>query len=1044
MITALALGALELAVVVIFHWSLIASLWELQYGSLWLAPGALLLSCLALAPCAALARALLENTPPKRWLTIGSFAIFGALVAYGVSDGRHFDLWWRRVGFVAVVAGGAGFAAFHLGPLIARQARERRRVLALGCACAAVCFEVLNAFVLVRLYPAFHWGLALLTVFSVALFAALIDASTTNVEPADHAAPPRRALTSLAWLVLPLAAALLWQPASQRLARFDNFRLLLLDEAPLLGNVVQASALLAPPPALPEFDEAAGQGAARGSPANSSAARVSFTDRDILLISVDALRADHLGSYGYSRPTTPNIDALAAEGVRFERAYCATPHTSYSVTSLMTGKYIRPLLLQGIGEQSETWASLLKTYGYRTAAFYPPAIFFIDSDRFESFSNNAFGFEYQKKEFLEGPPRVAQLEAYLAERDTDQRLFVWVHLFGPHEPYDLHPEFDFGPRDIDRYDSEVRAADETVGQLVAAFRKDRPNAVVMLTSDHGEEFGDHGGRYHGTSVYEEQVRVPLVISARGAVAPHVVEPPVQTIDLLPTTLAALGVPLRPRLRGRDLGPQLAGAGSADDDGFAYAETDQHSLLAEGSLRLLCQRKLGACRLYDLQSDPTQQRDIALDRPDDFSRLRQRLRRLNSTHGKYERRGLQAEGKGWPAPILRAISGDGDAAAEVSELLDDADLHVRRKAAETLFRLHRPETAPSLRLALQRDEDFTVRAYAALALTRMGQGASLTGELLDHSDVTWRRLAALALAETGDDEGRFELIAWWSSGQRDYTESMEMLAAFANIQAEDAVPALLRSLPEVRLRAEIAKTLGSIGDPAARGLMARALANEPYQTARSALATALLRLGADNELVVPLRRWLGVADPLQEGLRIATEAGILEHVGGPGSRDLERLRENAAIGEMVRVVVPKTGDGRGLRLLVRARNTSSEPGQVWVGLPHGVFAYDSKGKLTKARKVPEIHPTMRIAVPFAAGGDAVEAHTRVPPEFGLAPGRASFLVVLATRGIELESLAVLPTQAELSSSAEPQQTVQVADEEAKAEDSTRRAGKAGEQ
>src|SRR5690606_13171204 len=105
------------------------------------------------------------------------------------------------------------------------------------------------------------------------------------------------------------------------------------------------------------------------------------------------------------------------------------PHTSYSVTSLLTGKYIRPLLLQGAGADSETWASLLRTYGYRTAAFYPPAVFFIDSERFASFEQSNLGFEYQKKEFLEGAPRVEQVRSYVDAQSSDQKLFVWVHLF---------------------------------------------------------------------------------------------------------------------------------------------------------------------------------------------------------------------------------------------------------------------------------------------------------------------------------------------------------------------------------------------------------------------------------------------------------------------------------------------------------------------------------------------------------------------------------------------------------------------------------------
>ena len=264
---------------------------------------------------------------------------------------------------------------------------------------------------------------------------------------------------------------------------------------------------------------------------------------------------------------------LAAEAVKFDYAYAPTAHTSYSVTSLMTGKYMRPLLLQGAGADSDTWASLLRRYGYRTAAFYPPAVFFIDQPRFESFRTSFLGFEYRKVEFLEGPARARQVTQYLDSQPAGRRLFVWVHLFGPHEPYEAHEGFDFGARDIDRYDSEIAYADAAVGTITEAFLSKRPNSLVILSADHGEEFGDHGGRYHGTSVYEEQVRVPLIVRAPQLFKAQVGSAnPVQTIDLLPTVLSALDVPVPPRMRGRNIGPLLAA--KAAEPGLALAETEE--------------------------------------------------------------------------------------------------------------------------------------------------------------------------------------------------------------------------------------------------------------------------------------------------------------------------------------------------------------------------------------------------------------------------------------------------------------------------------------
>ena len=628
-----------------------------------------------------------------------------------------------------------------------------------------------------RLYPAFHLGLAALVLGSAPLAAEALERALGTAPP-EAPARVRRFPVGAGSVALLVLLVLLVVPTARRLSHFDNFRLLVSEHAPVAGRAVELAARFAPVAPEDAVDCDALGASARAEhdacAAVPSAGRtLDLRGRDFLLISIDALRADHLGSYGYARPTTPHIDELAAHSVLFEHAYAPTPHTSYSVTSLMTGKYMRPLLLQGIAQDSDTWAALFRTYGYRTAAFYPPAVFFIDPDRFQTFRDGFLGFEYRWVEFAEGARRIEQVASYLASAPTDKRLFTWVHLFAPHEPYENHPEFPFGDRDIDRYDSEIRYADETVGALVAAFRARKPNSVVIVTADHGEEFGEHGGHYHGTSVYEEQVRVPLIVSAPGALAPRRIAEPVQTIDLLPTMLTALDIPKPPRVRGRDLGALLAGH-RPEGKGLALAETEEQTLLAEGTLRLVCARKLGACQLFDLATDPGEMRDIAADQGRAFGELRARLKELGASHGRYEQNGLRAEGKGWPAAILRGISGDGDAAEEIAALLDDADLSIRRKAAELLFELKRPEAKAALRLAVGRDEDEIVRRYSALALTRLGEGAPLTFELEKSSDLAVRRLAALVLAEIGDPRGEKTLIGWWlDPAPRDFERSREI-------------------------------------------------------------------------------------------------------------------------------------------------------------------------------------------------------------------------------------------------------------------------------
>ena len=988
----------ELVVVLASQRRLISGVWEAQWGLVYLAPVLLLLVAAAgLTGAALLGAAARGDRHDARVALALIVAGLAGLSAWGVGGGRLLESLPRRGGFALGVGLGAAVVAYLLAPRLSAWIRLRPGRTALAALGLVLGCELVNQLVLVRLYPAFHLALSVLALM-------LAPALALALPPAEGRRRIPAAVVGALGLAALAALAALARPAATRLGRFDNFRLLLIERAPIASQAVRLAAWLSPPPPITDAE-----GGGLEAPASGERS-VDFRDRDVLLITVDALRADHVGAYGYPRPTTPNLDALAASSARFTHAYAPTPHTSYSVTSLMTGKYMRPLLLQGAGADSDTWASLMRTYARKTAAFYPPAVFFIDTERFAPFRDSFLGFEYQKVEFMEGQGRVEQVAGYLAEAGREQRLFLWVHLFGPHEPYEAHAGHDFGSRDVDRYDSEVRAADETVGALTRLFREQRPGGVVIVTADHGEEFGDHGGRYHGTTVYEEQVRVPLVVSAPGVVAPRTIGEVVQTIDLLPTVLGALDIPRPPRLRGRDLGPLLSGA-RPSGPGLALSETEEHALLAEGPWRLVCQRKLGACQLFDVLADPAQSIDRSGDEAARFRELRARLRELGASHGRYEVKGLRAEGKGWPQAILRGISGDGDAADELLPLLDDADVAIRRKAAEILFELRRPETAQSLRLALGRDEDVEVRRWAALALTRLDQGAPLVFELERSDDLRWKRLASLALAESGDKRGEAALVAWWKdAGARDHARSRELLEALAKIRSKDAVWPLIQSLDDVRLRPFIAQALARIGDEAARVPLARALATERYQGARVAIAQALVELGAEAEMAEPLLRFLGVPDPLPGGLELARRAGILQNVGGPEPRDVTRLTKQSPLGARLELVVPRGGNGRGVRVLLRA-GAAGRAGRVHIGAPHEAIKYDRKGLPIKDRKLPQIHPSHRVTLELAPGPSR-EVHALLPESLGAKPGRPLSLVVFSEEHVAVEAIAVVPLADEL--------------------------------
>ncbi len=764
----------------------------------------------------------------------------GALLGWGVSQGRHFASLALRVPFVVLVAATAGAAAFALVPPVLRAAGEHPRVLAAVGGAASALAWLADERILPRLYPAFHSALFVLTLGAGALVALVLrPARREETRPPALVALLALSASALALVFLPRLARVL--------APADNVRMILFEHAPLEGRAIWLASLIAPPAA----DDAADSGTASASPPGELPRVLDWTGRDIVLVTVDALRADHVSAYGYGRPTTPSLDALAraTDGVRFDAAYCPTPHTSYSITSLMTGKYMRPLIALGLGEDSDTWAALLRRYGYRTAAFFPPAVFFIDGERVPALHERGLDFEYRKEEFATPALRARQVGEYLATAPRDKPLFLWVHFFEPHEPYVAHAEHAFGAADVDRYDSEIAAADEGIGTILAEIRASRPGAIVIATADHGEEFGEHGGRYHGTTVYEEQVRVPLLIEGAG-VARGEIPSVVQTIDLLPTVLAALGIPRPARLRGRDLGPLLANKpdGARGAPGLAFAETDEYTLVARGTARLVCARRAGACALYDRARDPGETHDVASEEPEEARDLRHTLTAIASEHGKLEH-GTEAA---WPEALRRGIAGDADAAEDVAALLDDARQAIRVKAAEVSFDLHVTAVAPAMRRELGAagggastvQTEQAVRAWCALALVRMGEEPSPVAEaLLRDPDAAWRRATSLAFAERGDRRGAADLVAWWNDRTGvEYVRATEIVAALARLRERSAVPALVRSLDDVRLRPFVADALGEIGDSSAGAALATTLASEAQVTSRAHEARALARLG----------------------------------------------------------------------------------------------------------------------------------------------------------------------------------------------------------
>jgi HEAT repeat protein len=314
----------------------------------------------------------------------------------------------------------------------------------------------------------------------------------------------------------------------------------------------------------------------------------------------------------------------------------------------------------------------------------------------------------------------------------------------------------------------------------------------------------------------------------------------QTIDLLPTTLSALGIPRPARLRGRDLGPSLAGKVTTEP-GLAFAETDEYTLLARGDERLVCERRVAACALYDRVTDPGEKHDVSGERAPDTLSMKRAMIGVASEHGRFER----GEEAAWPEALRRGIAGDADAVQDVAALLDDASPAIRAEAARVCFDLHAPGTVDQVRRAANdASQAEPVRRFAALTLVRLGEPPSPRAEAMLHDpSAEWRRRAALAFAERGDARGAVDLRAWWSERSREsYVRATEILAALAKIRDSGATVTLARSLDDVRMRPFIADALAAIGDVSAREELSAVLASETQVTSLVHEARALATLG----------------------------------------------------------------------------------------------------------------------------------------------------------------------------------------------------------
>jgi arylsulfatase A-like enzyme len=358
---------------------------------------------------------------------------------------------------------------------------------------------------------------------------------------------------------------------------------------------------------------------------------------NLLLIAVDTLRADRLGAYGYTRATSPAIDALFEESVVFEDAEGASAWTLPSFASLLTSLPPAAHLCQNaasrLADGHTTLAEILRDRGYETAAVVSHVFLGRRYGLHQGFDDydDSLVLEIDASHRAISSPAINQRGvAWLEERaarDDSRPWFLWLHYFDPHHDYLVHPDQpgNFGTGLTDRYDGEIAFTDRHIGRLLSRLRKlgFERDTIVVFVSDHGEEFGDHGGGGHGSSLHREVTRLALAIRAPGIVPRRVVDP-VHAVDLLPTLLDLLDVP-EPQIpmTGRSLAPIMRGQATELEPVGMIAQTSLYHGAFWTSYRLGRWKLFERFRpgmpplreLYDLRRDPLEHRDLASKHPE---------------------------------------------------------------------------------------------------------------------------------------------------------------------------------------------------------------------------------------------------------------------------------------------------------------------------------------------------------------------------------------------------------------------------------------------
>ncbi len=751
---------------------------------------------------------------------------------------------------------------------------------------------------------------------------------------------------------------------------------------------------------------------------------------NVVLISLDTTRADHLGCYGASTGATPHLDALAGRGVRFARAVSPVPITLPAHASMLTGMIppvtgVHDNMNYRLRADVTTLAEMLGGRGMATAGFVSAFVldhrfglgqgFATFDDTFDNPVRTDFGVERRGEETAEHA--VHWLRSHAA-----RPFFLFVHLYDPHAPYD--PPEPFASRfDDDPYTGEIAAADAAAGKILAALDELglRERTLVVVAGDHGEMLGDHGEPTHTYFVYEKALEVPLIMAGPGIGAGRIVAPRVGLVDIVPTVCGLLGLDPPAGVQGRDLSAWIEGGAPGEDDTPYYCESVTPTRYGANPLLGMMAGRWKYIRttrpeLYDLEADPEETRNLFDPQNEVARRLQRELSRV-----------LAARPAG-AAASHAALSAEEEAKLRSLGYLGGAVVE------DLAVEAGRPD--PKDLIGLHADNQ---RATEMISAGRLDEAEELCLKILaSHPDFAEARmsLARVAIAREEWEEAVRRLRAVLELEPGQYQALYELGVALTKLgRLEEAVEAFRKAVPRdpepPTARINLARALKNAGhlDGAVRELEAAVEARPGDVELADELAELLAQSGCLEEA---RRRLEHVAaehpghartlfDLAQVRLRQGDDAGALAALRqmlatAPGDASMER-RARALLDAEGRtdLLARLSGEGAGggsapsgaraAALARQGRLDEAEaelrrllevhPGDAGAWLNLGMIALERKGlpagladALPSFEKAVELDPTMpearyNLGMALAASGKPAEARAQLEEGLRLA-------------------------------------------------------------